>query len=114
MTIDQKKKVMMTEVVPKMGALFKEFDPKRFAEVRCTTCHGAGAKEGKFTMPNLSLPKLDPTNGFEKHKKKDEKILKFMMEHVSPEMGKILGLPPYDPATKTGFGCFDCHTMQGK
>jgi hypothetical protein len=114
MTVDQKKEVMMKEVIPKMGGLFKEFDAKRFAEVRCTTCHGPGAKEGKFTMPNLALPKLDPSNEFAKHKKKDPKILEFMMTKVAPEMAKIIGEPPYDPVKKEGFGCFNCHTMQGK
>ena len=114
MTIDQKKEVMKTEVLPKMKQLFQGFDSKRFAEMSCTTCHGAGAKEGKFSMPNPKLPKLDPANGFEKHKKKDPKIVAFMMEHVSPEMAKILGEAPYDPATNKGFGCFDCHTMSGK
>jgi len=114
MTIEQKKEVMMKQVIPTMGPLLKEFDPKRFAEVRCTTCHGPGAKEGKFTMPNLNLPKLDPTNGFEKHKKKDAKIVEFMSTKVVPEMAKIIGEPPYDPAKNAGFGCFECHTMQGK
>jgi len=114
MTIDQKKEVMKTQVLPQMSALFKGFDEKRFAEVKCATCHGAGAMEGKFTMPNPHLPKLDPKGGFEKHKKKDAKILAFMMEHVSPEMAKIIGEPPYDPATQKGFGCFNCHTMAGK
>ena len=59
-------------------------------------------------------PKLDPTDGFAKHKKKTAKILAFMMEQVSPEMAKILDVPHYDPATHQGFGCFNCHTMAGK
>jgi hypothetical protein len=79
----------------------------------CVTCHGAGAKEGKFKMPNASLPKLDPKDGFAKHQKKTPAVTKFMMETVAPEVGKLLGMPPYNPETKQGFGCFNCHTMQG-
>jgi hypothetical protein len=46
--------------------------------------------------------------------KKNAKVTKFMMERVAPEMAKLLNLPPYDPATHEGFGCFNCHTMAGK
>jgi type IV secretory pathway VirB10-like protein len=113
LTEDQKKEIMKTEVLPKMKGLFQEFDAKRFADVKCTTCHGPGAMQGKFDMPNPKLPKLDPKNGFEKHKKKDAKILAFMMEHVVPEMAKIINEPVYDPATQKGFGCSECHTMVG-
>jgi hypothetical protein len=111
LTEDQKKEVMKSEVVPKMKELFGAFDAKRFADVKCTTCHGEGAMKGKFEMPNPKLPKLDMKNGFEKHKKKDPKIVAFMMEQVVPEMAKIIGEPVYDPATGKGFGCMECHTM---
>jgi hypothetical protein len=111
LTEDQRKEVMKSEVVPKMKELFGAFDAKRFADVKCTTCHGEGAMKGKFEMPNPKLPKLDPKNGFEKHKKKDAKVVAFMMEQVVPEMAKIIGEPVYDPATGKGFGCMECHTM---
>jgi hypothetical protein len=113
MTEDQKKEVMKTIVYPTMKTEFQEFDSKRFAEMTCMTCHGPGAKEGKFKMPNPKLPKLDPKDGFAKHKKKAD-ILKFMMEKVAPDMAKLLEVEPYDPKTQQGFGCFNCHTMAGK
>jgi hypothetical protein len=112
MTTDQKKEVMKTVVYPAMKSAFQEFDSKRFADMTCMTCHGPGAKEGKFKMPNPKLPVLDPKDGFKKHQKKAE-ILKFMMEKVAPEMAKLLDVPPFDPATNQGFGCFNCHTMAG-
>jgi hypothetical protein len=99
---------MKTAVVPKMSELFKEFDAKRFAEgVNCVTCHGPNAKKGEFKMPNPKLPKVP---SYEAVLKKNPKATKFMSEQVVPEMSKLLGVVPFDPATKTGFGCMNCHT----
>jgi hypothetical protein len=114
MTTAQKKEVMKTLVLPQMKAAFQELDPKDFAAMSCMTCHGESVKQGKFTMPNPKLPRLDPAGGFARHKKEDPKITKFMMEHVSPEMAKLLGVEPYNPVTHEGFGCSNCHTMEGK
>ncbi|MFO0566820.1 MAG: hypothetical protein U0263_14215 [Polyangiaceae bacterium] len=115
MSEEQKKALMKEVVVPKLGAVFKEFDGKKYAEVNCVTCHGADAKNGKFQMPNPKLPKLDPKDGFAKHMKKHEKITKFMMAKVVGEMASALGVSPYNPETKQGFGCGGCHPMaEGK
>jgi pyruvate/2-oxoglutarate dehydrogenase complex dihydrolipoamide acyltransferase (E2) component len=114
MTEEQKKEHMKTVVLPGMQAVFKEFDPKEFAEINCGTCHGEAAKKGEFDMPNPKLPKLDPTDGFAKHMKKEPKITKFMMERVAPEMAKLLDVPPMSAENQQGFGCFNCHTTAKK
>jgi hypothetical protein len=114
MTQEQKKEHMKTVVLPGMRAVFQELDATKYADIKCGFCHGDGAKDGSFEMPNPKLPKLDPANGFQKHMKSKPALTQFMMDRVSPEMARLLDVPPYDPATQQGFGCFNCHTMAGK
>jgi len=110
MSHEQRLAHMKTKVAPQMKASFQAFDATHFANFGCATCHGPGAKEGKFEMPNPALPKLDAKDGFKAELKKHPKETQFMMEKVAPEMAALLGMQPYDPATKEGFGCFGCHT----
>jgi hypothetical protein len=98
-----------------MGALFHEFDAKRYDEPKCVLCHGAGANDGSFKMPNPELPKLDLTpGGFKKLQAKKPKVMEFMLKKVEPQMASLLGEPAFDPKTKTGFGCTGCHTTVEK
>jgi hypothetical protein len=110
---DQKLEYMKTAVMPKMGGLFHDFDAKRYAEPKCALCHGAGAKDGSFKMPNAGLPKLDVTPaGFKTMQAKHPKIVEFMMKSVEENMADLIGEPAYDPATQKGFGCLGCHTKK--
>ena len=110
---DEKRNVMKTVVVPKLGEIFKAHDGKKFKEFGCKTCHGAaGVKDGSYKMPNAALPKLSYKDGFKKHQDKQPDITKMMMTKVLPEMQAILGKGPIDPKTKTGFGCGGCHIVE--
>jgi hypothetical protein len=102
---------MKTVVMPKSKELFAAFDAKEFGNMKCPTCHGDGAKNKTFKMPNPKLPKLSYTDGFKKHTDKKPEITKFMMEKVVPEMASLLGMQPYDPKTQKGFGCANCHVV---
>ena len=114
MNHDQKLAFMKSTVMPKMKDEFSAFDAKRFGEMNCKTCHGDGAADGSFKMPNAKLPPVPATKeGFEKLMKKKPEICKFMMEKVTPDMAGLLGEPAYDPKTQQGFGCHGCHTDGG-
>jgi len=104
---EQKIAFMKKRVVPAMRELWKE-SPDPEDEITCGTCHGAGASEGKFEMPNPKLYPLNPANGFAAHQDEAE-WLEFMAKKVAPTMVQTLGVQPFDPATGTGFGCFSCH-----
>ncbi len=101
---------MKSAVMPKMGSAFHDFDGKKFAEPRCTLCHGQGAKKGDFKMPNAELPKLDISpDGFKALKEKKAKWVDFMVT-VEHDTAHLIGEEPFDPQTKKGFGCLNCHT----
>jgi hypothetical protein len=111
MNKDQRMAYMKKVVLPKMKETFTTFDPKEFDHVTCLTCHGNGAKDGSFKMPNPDLPKLNPEGGFKKHMDEHPEMTKFMMSKVLPQMAELLHTQPFDPKTKLGFGCFGCHAI---
>jgi hypothetical protein len=117
MNFAARKKYMKSDVLPKMKALFVEFDAKKYSKMSCQTCHGAKATEQKFKMPNAELPKLpQPTDraGFMALQQKKPEMAKFMGTKVKPTMAALLNLPEWSPTKPDGFGCYQCHTkMEG-
>jgi hypothetical protein len=113
----EKKKYMKTVVLPTMKKEFIAFDAKKYGKMNCATCHGDGAEDGKFKMPNPKLPKLPkPTaqSDFVELQKKKPEAVKFMGTVVKPKMAELLGLPQWSPDHKNGFGCYHCHTKEGE
>ena len=110
---DEKRDYMKAAVMPKMGGLFHDFDSTKYAQAKCVLCHGSGAKNGTFKMPNAELPKLPTAPAdFMKVREKSPKMFDFMAQEVVPTMAALVGEKPFDPKTKTGFGCFECHTKK--
>ncbi len=110
---EQRKEYMKTVVLPKMKEEFVAFNAHAYGEMNCVTCHGDSAKDGSFKMPNPKLPKLPSDEaGFKALMKKKPEVTKFMGSKVVPEMADMVGESPYNPETKQGFGCFECHTKK--
>lgn len=106
---------MKQKVLPKAKELFATIDPKM--TTNCKTCHGKGADDHSFKMPNPDIKALPSTpDAFMAWIKKnpDEgKWAKFMGEKFTPAMAQLFGMQEFDPQTKTGdFGCTACHTLQ--
>ena len=110
MAYGARKDYMMRSVRPTMARLFRAYDPLRFADFGCHTCHGPDANERHHRMPSR-LPPLWPSGTPERRATADEhpRMAKFMFSRVRPTMRDLLGLDDLDPQSETGFGCFNCH-----
>lgn len=102
---NQRMEFMGLVVLPKMKALFQEYDAS-YAEFKCETCHGSDMQAVDYKMPNglFALSKPDPIPGSMEY---DAKVTKFMQERVVPEMAQMFGQEP-----GTEFGCFGCHEAE--
>lgn len=111
---EQRKVYMRETVLPQMRQTFAAFNEEEYGRINCKTCHGDGATDETFKMPNPKLPKLpSTTEGFMELMKKDSASMAFMMHQVKPQMAELLGLTPSDPMKGIeGFGCTNCHTMK--
>jgi hypothetical protein len=109
MSKDQQAAFMKKNVVPEMEPVFKAYDAKRYAKFSCKTCHGPAFKD-----PHDFLPKLTFKDGKMTSFEKKPEISKFMTEQVLPHMATAMGMKEFDPATKQGFGCGGCHTVNMK
>ncbi|PKN56460.1 MAG: hypothetical protein CVU56_15990 [Deltaproteobacteria bacterium HGW-Deltaproteobacteria-14] len=111
MELREKGQYMHDVVLPTMRRLFQEHDPANYADFSCETCHGLDAKERHFEMPNTELFALFPQGSPQQQQLVIERkpTLSFMFNTVLPAMQQLIGEPAYDPATKTGFSCFECH-----
>jgi hypothetical protein len=97
-------------VLPNMARLFQRFDGSPYPNLTCRTCHGQDAEEVRYKMPH-GLPALDPAHlpDSSDPDPRRARVARFMIEEVTPGMADLLATPPYDPRTKSGFSCFDCH-----
>jgi hypothetical protein len=106
---------MKKVVLPKAKTLFATIDPKM--TTNCKTCHGKGAEDHTFKMPNPDIKALPATPeafmAWIKKNPDEAKWAKFMGEEFTPQMAQLFGKTPFNPQTKTGdFGCIACHTLQ--
>lgn len=117
MDFDQRASFMNEVVLPEMRETFVGFDAK-YASMTCATCHGSGAADGTYAMPNPDLPRLPPTEEeFLEYVKDPEhgRWSQFMVDEVWPQMADLLAVPAFDPVkAPMGFSCSSCHMVEGQ
>jgi hypothetical protein len=112
---DARRAHMVQHVLPRTRELFTSWNAERFDDLSCGTCHGEGARERNFAMPNTSLITLYPTGtiGQQEVLAQYTEACTFMYSRLVPSMQTMLGASEYDAATHTGFSCFSCHPRAG-
>lgn len=116
MNLDQRMEFMKREVMPKSKAIFVAFDATKYKDMNCMTCHGDGAADGSYEMPDAKIKALPATGeAYMAWIAKDPeaaRYTKMMSEELVPLMANLLGEEAYDPKTRTGeFSCPECHKM---
>jgi hypothetical protein len=114
MTRHERGQYMGEVVLPLMKALFQSFDAQHFSVVDCATCHGPGAEDRTFSMPNGTLARLptDPA-GFQALAREKPEWMHFMAEQVRPKVAALLGEEEIDMRNPKpdAFGCRNCHVL---
>lgn len=117
MDFEERVAFMNEVVLPEMQPVFERFDAK-FAGMSCATCHGDGASDGTYAMPNPQLPRLPPSEeAFAEYLEDPEhaRWSQFMIDDVWPQMADLLELPMFDPVDRPmGFSCSNCHLAEGQ
>lgn len=103
---------MTTVVLPRMREVFHAHDRERYASFDCGTCHGAGADDGSWAMPNPALIQF-PAKGFRKEIYAPHRdMVRFMWTDVQPTMAELLGQRESKYGRTPGFSCRSCHVRR--
>jgi hypothetical protein len=103
---------MEAVVTPRMQEIFVDYDPHRYAGMGCWPCHrkepGGGALEFRMPNPDLLLsPEQCTGSGLTalspRGRAAAERMHRFMVDRVAPEMARLLG------RAATDYDCFECH-----
>mgnify|MGYP000387899449 CR=1 FL=1 len=116
MSFEQREAFMAEVVMPQMKEVFVAFDPK-YEAFSCATCHGKGATDGTYALPNADILPLPATEeAFFAKLEQDPEFARwsqFMLDKVYPQMAEMLQVPMFDPMKQPdGFSCSNCHTHE--
>ncbi|MBN2344176.1 MAG: hypothetical protein JXX29_21445 [Deltaproteobacteria bacterium] len=105
MAFGERKMFMKDVVMPGMKPLFAKGHP----DFSCASCHGDNMADVNFEMPNTLAPLNPAAMPFESDDEKIRQAAAYMKDTIVPTMAGLLREEPFNPETKQGFGCFECH-----
>ncbi len=108
---DERMAYMQEVVLPTMREIFIAYDPDRYADFSCATCHGNDAAAVDYAMPNALGPlPLDGT--LEVAMARNPEMTAFMLDEVFPTMVELLDEQKYNPqSAPNGYRCVGCHLV---
>ncbi len=109
MSREEREYYMVAAILPVAAEDFRGYDAERYANLTCAGCHGDDGQERGYEMPSNYLPRLPEPGSPAWTEMQARPAYTFMSEVVTPTVAAQLGMPLFDPATGTGFGCFSCH-----
>jgi hypothetical protein len=109
MNLVQRQTHMRDVVVPRAGAVFRDWRPDRFARIDCRLCHGNAENTGNFRMPTDHLPRLSGALLLGPERAKFPETTQLKLDRLVPEMADALGVKSFSLVTRRGFGCYSCH-----
>ncbi len=102
----------MTQVVePTLRELVQAYDPERWPDFHCHTCHGPDAAQRAYAMPSELAPL--PLEGTLDHAEAlDPEMTSFMLEEVFPVFVELLDESKFaHEANPDGYRCTGCHAV---
>jgi hypothetical protein len=114
LSFEQRHAQMTFLIHPAMMERFQEFYQTPAPELTCETCHGEDAEKARYGLSNSTLDALEP-NKVQALYRADAKLSPeqiFKRDTITPLMARLMGVPPYNPASGLGFSCFGCHRRE--
>lgn len=102
---------MREQVLPDFKARFQAYDPVKYANFGCGSCHGPNAAARNYAMPNPDSEPLPLDGTLAYARKQDSKATEFMLDSIHPRMAELLGEPRYSETEPNGFRCTRCHAV---
>ena len=114
LSYEERHEKMTFVILPALAHRFKEAGGQKTARLTCQSCHGERAEEVRYRMPAIEALRPDRVAEIYTDDAQLSPLVRFMRDDVTPMTARLMGVAVYDPATRQGFSCFNCHLKERK